>query len=104
LDCPRHRPSGVDLGDTSPGRKVIRKEGISTECAHTHDVAETSGGPLVEPHASNLPIVVVESEIGQRAEVSGKIWRLSLQNITHPTKEIQSVSGWTPHRAVKSEF
>lgn len=100
VSCLGHGASGVNLGVASPGRKVIGQERVSTDRAHTHDVTENRGGPLVEPYAPNLPIVVVRSEISQRAHVSCKIQLLSLQNIPNPAQEIQSVSRRTPQGAV----
>ena len=83
---------------------MIGEEGILAYRANANDVTEISSRPLVEPHPTNLPIVVIQGEICQRAEVSGKVRRFALQYITDTAKEIQCVTGRTLNGAVKARF
>lgn len=83
---------------------MIGEEGILAYRTNANDVTEISGRPLVEPNPPNLSIVVIQGEICQRAEVSGKMWRLALQYITDTAKEIQGITGRTLNGAVKGEF
>ena len=67
-------------------------------------IAKLCAHPLIEAHASNLPIVGVHGEIGQGAQVAREIAALSLQNVAHPSQEVQCIAWRTPQRAIKDDL
>ncbi len=99
--CSRHRPSVFHLGIPSSGQ-MVDTEGRATNRTNANDISEVGSGSLIEPHATNLPIVLIQSQTCQWTKVPCDVEGLSLQNIAHAPEEVQRVARRTTEWAVKS--
>lgn len=82
---------------------MIDAERRSANRAYTNYVSEVRGCALIESYASNLPIVVIQHDIRQRAKVPGHIGDLALEHVTDPTQKVERVTRGTTQRTVKRE-